>query len=243
MKMRSLSFDDVLAERAARAVKDQQVKIARARIESLGYQPPSIQDFVRRLNQESETARILIFYSYLDDLIRGLMALHMTRLEEDQDGEKMFGSYGPLSTFSSRVLMAYHLGWLTKQVKERLDAFRRVRNEFAHETFSVTIEHPNVAKDLAIIDYDIQSVMENAFGTEGYDFSQANSALCRLIMLAFEAARDLLILPIATALDVDPAWISPHYDDQPELLKAVDRAMSAGLIEAGAVRRLEMAAE
>jgi hypothetical protein len=229
---------DVLSERAVRAVHDQAIRRARERIDTLVYQPPPLRDFVRKLMPESETARILIFYSYLDDLIRNLIVLHMTRLDGEHDRERMFGTYGPLSTFGSRLLMAYHLGWLSKAVKERLDAFRRVRNAFAERAFAVSMDDPGVVKDLALLDYDIQHFMRDAFGSEGYDFSQANSALCRLIMLAFEASRDLLVLPIASALQVSPDWISPNFDDQPELLKAMDRAMTAGLIEAGAVKRL-----
>jgi hypothetical protein len=50
--------------------------------------------------------------------------------------ERLFGNNGPLGTSSSRTLMACHLGWLSPDRVERLDAFRKIRNIFAHEAFS-----------------------------------------------------------------------------------------------------------
>lgn len=49
----------------------------------------------------------------------------------------IFDSNGPLSTFSSKIKMAYSLGYIGKPLYEDLDTVRRIRNEFAHTSKEV----------------------------------------------------------------------------------------------------------
>ena len=67
---------------------------------------------------------MLTLYSYLDDKIQTILSLQMRYLENQNARSRIFGPRGPLSNFSSRVLVAYHLGWLSNRQRLRLDAAR-----------------------------------------------------------------------------------------------------------------------
>lgn len=221
--------DEMLA-RVARAIYGAQVGEARELLASFSIDESGIADFARKLQSESETAQVLIFYSYLDDRIQSLLAQQMVRLESKSAREKLFGSNGPLGTSSSRMLVAYHLGWLSERTWERLSAFRKIRNEFAHRAFKVTFSDPAIAGHLKAIDYDVKAMIGSFVPVEFHD--RLNNLLPRLLLLAHHTFRDLLVMPIATAHRVSPHDLAGDYDEQPENLRILARAVSAALCAA-----------
>ena len=48
--------------------------------------------------------------------------------------ERLFGAFRPLSTFSSKIAMAYALSIINKDVYNELEKIRKIRNEFAHSS-------------------------------------------------------------------------------------------------------------
>ena len=48
--------------------------------------------------------------------------------------EKLFTGYGPLSSFSAKIDIAYSLNLITENLKGDLHILREIRNEFAHST-------------------------------------------------------------------------------------------------------------
>ena len=119
--------DVKVVERVAKAIYESRVKEARKRIDELVYDPSDIEHFARRIVSKSETAQVLLFYTYLDNMMRSILALHMVGLSTKTAREELFEGNGPLATASARSRMAYHLGWLSARQKVRLDAFRKVR--------------------------------------------------------------------------------------------------------------------
>jgi len=60
--------------------------------------------------------------------------------------EELFKSNAPLSSFSSRIKMAYYLGKLSASARRDLETIRSVRNDFAH--------HPEH------LDFEVQSIKD-----------------------------------------------------------------------------------
>jgi hypothetical protein len=55
---------------------------------------------------------------------------------DDAAVKKLFKGYAPLSSFSSRVDIAFALGFVPKILRDELSRIRKIRNHFAH--------HPDV---------------------------------------------------------------------------------------------------
>jgi hypothetical protein len=225
--------DEAAIERVAKALYNHQVGEARRRIDLIHFEADDIHDLAVKLVSESETVQILIFYSYLDDRIQNLLTHQMVAIDSAKARDQLFGINGPLSTFNARTLLAYHLEWLSKEQKLRLDAFRKVRNEFAHRAFKVSISDPIVAQQLSLIDYDVRMIIGRSFDAAQYRLDGLNSLLCKLIFLAFRTFEELLIFPTAKAFQVEPSSICPTFNEQPDIIRRIARAMAKAIITAG----------
>lgn len=225
--------EEPMVERVAKALYERAVKTAIEEVEKLVFEHHDLVELVSKLKTESETAQVLIFYSYLDDRIRQLLALHMVDMESNGAKERMFGSNGPLDTFSSRIHMAYHLGWISKETLDRLNAFRKVRNEFAHRAFKVSVTDKIIVDQLKLIDYDIPTMLSGVIDIPDKD--KFYTVLPRLVFLAFRTFQELMVFPIAKQRSVSPGSVLSSYDDQPKNARVLAMTFSEALLISGDV--------
>ncbi len=62
---------------------------------------------------------------------------------------ELFGDRGILTTFSSKIKIAYALGLLDEEASKRLEAIRKVRNAFAHTRSSISLDNDEIRSFLA----------------------------------------------------------------------------------------------
>jgi len=97
--------------------------------------------FSKQLMGESDRGAALVGAAYLDEL---LARLFKAKLFDQKISEELLSGYGPLSSFSARINMAYCLGWIGPETYRDLNLLRKIRNEFAHAHAPVTFAHPGV---------------------------------------------------------------------------------------------------
>lgn len=224
-------------EAAAKALYDHQVGEAKRQIDAFNFDADDMEDLFVRLVDESETAQVLIFFSYLDDRMKAIISANMIHIESSAAEERLFGLTGPLSTFNTRTLMAFHLGWLSPKQKKFLDALRGIRNAFGHKAFKISFEDQEIADLWARIDINTKNVLENiipelgdfpAYGIE--ELPASRERLCRLALLAHRTFEELIVLPVARSLKVSPIDICKNFDDRPELLRRLSKASARAMI-------------
>jgi hypothetical protein len=201
--------------------------MAKEAVDRLSFDCTGMDDFMFGLARESETAQVLIFHSYLDDRMQQLIEQQLEHLDTQAAKDRLFGNNGPLGTSSSRTLMAYHLGWLSSERVDRLDAFRKIRNIFAHEAFRTTMTDPRVAAQLARVDYDIDEIMKSSPLSRVTRSKNGSYVLAKLVMLAFHTFGDLMVLPAAKEFGVSRKEILD--EPWPKLLKDLEAAFSQAL--------------
>lgn len=91
--------------------------------------------FMKQLMEESDRGAALVGVAYLDEL---LARLFRAQTLTEKVSEELFGRFGPLSSFSSRIDVAYCLGWIGRETHRDLNLLRKIRNEFAHAHGPVT---------------------------------------------------------------------------------------------------------
>jgi DNA-binding MltR family transcriptional regulator len=222
---------DAQVDAAAKAFYDFQLTAARNHIDGLRLPDWNVDEFVQRLRDESPTAQILIFYSYLDELIQDVLRLNMFNLDSQTKIERVFGTNGPLATFSGRILIAYHLGWLDETQKNKLEAFRKLRNIFAHRASKIRIDDPEAAPLMSVIDYAPSGMFERIAQAVPTITFTAN-LLCNLVALALSTFEQLIAFPIARTYHIDPADLLEHAT-QPVLVKRVRHILVKCLLIAG----------
>ena len=62
--------------------------------------------------------------------------------------QRLFESFGPLSTFASKIVMARALGIITIDIYDELEKIRRIRNDFAHSYKILNFESNEIAPKL-----------------------------------------------------------------------------------------------
>jgi DNA-binding MltR family transcriptional regulator len=97
---------------------------------------------INQLMKESNRGAVLVGVAYLDDLLIRLFKARL-RLTETLS-EDLFESSGPLFTLSSRIKVAYSLGWIGPETFRDLNLLRKIRNDFAHLHIPITFEDPSV---------------------------------------------------------------------------------------------------
>ncbi|USG61008.1 hypothetical protein NBZ79_17770 [Sneathiella marina] len=211
-------------------------------INSLEVRFDELPEIFSRLTDESLTAQVLIYSSYLEDKMFELISLRLFFLDSKSDERRMFSGSGPFSSFESRIFLSYHLGWLNSAQKNKLNAFRKMRNEFAHNAFRTNFDDPKIQSFLKTMDYDLDeflnpirsSLIENGIAPllEKDAISIEKEFLANLSILAHRTFLDYLVLPSAMAHKVSPNDIMKSgFDSMPEPCRDINLRLSDVLLK------------
>jgi DNA-binding MltR family transcriptional regulator len=89
--------------------------------------------------KNSHTMVVVVGTALLEELlgqaIKGKLRPITTKFEE-----RLFDNYGPFSSFSARIDVAYALDILTDDIFAELNKLRRIRNKFAHSGERLSLE-------------------------------------------------------------------------------------------------------
>jgi DNA-binding MltR family transcriptional regulator len=221
-------------EAGANALKAFFVKLAREAVDRIAFDPFDVGQFVRTLLQESETAQVLIFSSYIDDRLQSLLMLQMQHLDTQNAIDAVFGLNGPLDTFNRRILIAYHLGWISEDTRRRVDAFRKLRNAFAHRAFTVTFNDPKISSYREILDYRPAGFYDNINNAQGIERRLKPTLLTDMVMMAGRLFEELLVFPVIRLFPtVHPREVMFAEEETPELIKKVRHEILTGIFLAG----------
>jgi DNA-binding MltR family transcriptional regulator len=119
----------------------------------------ALRELSRRLPNRPEIDKILNSLQGKDDMHVAVMAvsiveahlekLIVTRLHRSDKEflNRLFDNKGPLSDFSSKILVAEAFGLLTRPLAEELHVMRAIRNAFAHAKMPISFDMEILAKE------------------------------------------------------------------------------------------------
>lgn len=88
--------------------------------------------FLTEFQAESDRASVILTSAMLDEALRELLTAVLLDCSTSED--PLFdGANAPLSTFSSRIEMAFRLGLISRTFAKCLHMTRKIRNTFAHD--------------------------------------------------------------------------------------------------------------
>lgn len=99
--------------------------------------------FRRELTKESDRGCALLAASHLDFLLEKMLDAKLIGTSKQR--KALFEFNGPLGTFSSRILVSYSIGLLTKYHVDDLQIIRKVRNEFGHSPTTIDFGNPKIS--------------------------------------------------------------------------------------------------
>jgi DNA-binding MltR family transcriptional regulator len=109
--------------------------------------PDLFKDILRSaetLDRQTHAGLTMIVAAALDRLLEQALRTKMVNLNRDIC-DKIFGEYGTMRDFNSKILLAHALGIADRETFKRLTAIRRVRNLFAHTEGYLSFASPEVS--------------------------------------------------------------------------------------------------
>ncbi|MBN2583085.1 MAG: hypothetical protein JXL80_08455 [Planctomycetes bacterium] len=132
--------------------------------------------FFRTLSAESDRGMVLVGAAFLD---AGLEALLRARLVDAPDEVgRLTDLDGPLSSFGSRIRLAFCLGLISREERDDLDLARKIRNNFAH-----TFEGRTFEEVPGIVDIVKELRVYRGFGEDlGLNYWEKTSSKAKFMM-------------------------------------------------------------
>jgi DNA-binding MltR family transcriptional regulator len=98
------------------------------------------------LMTESDRGCVIFGAAILDDCLEALLRAVFRQDEATVKNviNPLFEGYAPLASFSARTAVAFALCLIPKDIKEKLDILRKMRNDFAHESGPMSFDDPSV---------------------------------------------------------------------------------------------------
>lgn len=230
-----------LVEGVAKAIYEQQVQQAKKRIDEKTFDSTEIVSLFARLKNESDTAHVLIVSSFIESAMSDIMKQSMEHIKTKDDIECVFGSNAPLSTFGNRITLAYYLGWIEKNTRDRLNDFRKIRNEFAHRAYKITYADSKIESKFAPLLADLEKITKIIMPiirsepteyryTDPTEMDNSKRYICSMCVLIYNVVKDLLVLPECVSLRVDPNDLV-NYESGPRIISALSKNFSESLLE------------
>lgn len=100
----------------------------------------NLKKFFDVFNDESPRGMVIIAAAELEDYLQKIIGKYLQ--SKPSDIHKCFESN--LTNFAGKIQTAYSLNLINKEIKEDLDLFRQIRNEFAHNSFEISFESEQI---------------------------------------------------------------------------------------------------
>lgn len=96
-----------------------------------------------QFKKESDRAAVILIASMLDEILGTLLKSFFVATPASEDS--LFdNATSPLSTFSSKIDMAYRAGLISSKFSRDLHIVRKIRNSFAHDIYGCSFENGSV---------------------------------------------------------------------------------------------------
>ena len=109
---------------------------------------PSQRAIVDELEQQTDRGAAIIGAAFVESLLRQSLEsrLRLQTSLERRTAKGLFGTMGPLSSFSAKIDLGVLLGLYPEGVRGDLHRLRDVRNQFAHEHEPRDFAHPRISE-------------------------------------------------------------------------------------------------
>ncbi|TDO69819.1 mannitol repressor [Halanaerobium saccharolyticum] len=105
------------------------------------------------LLKETDRGSALMAASYLEDLLEKLLRKFF--VDDNLLSNNLLNGYGGLSSFKSKIDLAYLLGLISRRVKRDLNLIRKIRNEFAHSAENINFNSSSINNRCNELNYNI----------------------------------------------------------------------------------------
>ncbi|WP_319588467.1 hypothetical protein [uncultured Desulfobulbus sp.] len=122
------------------------------------------------IKNESDRGAIIVAVSLFDVGLEKLIKATLVKSNPENNDPLFSGPTAPLGSFYSKTELAYRLGLLRKNTRDMLHYLRKLRNEFAHETHTVSMNDKPIEdkiKNLFLYTPDMYTILKDEVVSNG----------------------------------------------------------------------------
>lgn len=231
---------------AIEAINNVFVSDARDRVDQLNFDADELPTLISKLHTESDTGKVLIFFSYVEDRMFTLLKQLLRDISSKSEEDKLFGNNSPFGTFANKITLSYHLGWISKRQRDKLHAMRCIRNAFAHGAFACSLSDNNLKGYVNTIQNGslerlgriIDALKEARYYENEKDMmilsrpiSHQVLFLSSLVFLATDTFVELLAFPAALEQGVSPGSLLNQKEFKPAVIAKIDETRALAVIK------------
>jgi len=144
-------------------------------------------EFLDEFRKETDRAAAVLGAAYLESRLEELLRAKFVAVPKFV--EDLLTGQGGLSSFSSKISVAYAIGLISLHAAQDLHLVRRIRNKFAHHIHGISFETPNIVS--RVDNFHVLKALRNEQGEaipQGTDRRKKfNVAVSILLLTAIES--------------------------------------------------------
>ena len=152
-------------------------------------------ELFKELSKESDRGAVILACSYFEEALKGLINIKLHDEVSDKLRKDLFEGFGPLSSLSGRVKIAYGLGLISPVEMDALKLVLKIRNKYAHYNSDIDLDQfaNDVSKTLQL--------MQTNFTNQGV---RANLlSLCAILLIIIADLRPNKVDKVLVANELD----------------------------------------
>ena len=102
-------------------------------------------DYHAELRGESERSAVILAAANFEDWLRETIMMKFVTLSKGLR-KRIFENYGPLSTFTAKIDIAFALEIYDERTRKSLHIIRKIRNEFAHSPKAIKFDNAKLSR-------------------------------------------------------------------------------------------------
>ena len=130
--------------------------------ETYGKIAKTMHTVVDELERESDRGCVVLAFAWMDEqLTRNLQRFLLPSNHESTRADELLGVGRPLGDAATKIDLSLRLGLLQPNTHKSLHLFRKLRNDFAHLSSTLSFDTPNI-RDRVLAIFDLEEGVLNA---------------------------------------------------------------------------------
>ena len=105
----------------------------------------TLKEILEEVGKRPLRSSIITSVALMDSMLESLLRKYLV---ENSNFRELFSSQGALSTFSAKIIMCHALGLISKELRDDLNSYRKIRNKCAHD-LTIGEETRNMIKSIS----------------------------------------------------------------------------------------------
>lgn len=121
----------------------------------------SMYSVTRELQHESDRGCVVLAFAWMDEcLSQNLRRFLLPSTQLSVKADELLGVGGPIGDAATKINLSYRLGLLQPNTFKTLHLFRKLRNDFAHLSSTLSFETPNI-RDRVLAIFELEEIVFN----------------------------------------------------------------------------------